>query len=104
MVALLFVCGVSESVLSQSVYKTPSGKKYHLTFRRMVENVSEKLTVDEATELGLEPCKICKPPSDAALPVAGKAKGQQSSVQCKALTKRGIRCQHITGIAGGYYY
>lgn len=90
---------------SQSVYKTPSGTKYHLATCRMVENVSEKITLERAAELGLEPCKICKPQStNALLSNANKAQGKGTTQQCLGLTKAGTRCKHMTRIANGYCY
>jgi len=90
---------------SQSVYKTPSGKKYHLASCRMVENVSEKLSVEEAIAMGLEACKICHPEVKAAsAPQPEKQQGQAASVQCKGFTKAGPRCRHQTRIANGYCF
>lgn len=102
---LLFI-GVNVVVWSQKVYKTPSGKKYHLVSCRMVNNVSKELTIAEASKLGLDPCKICKPVeqnSDTRLQV-GKARGVGTSVQCAGTTKAGNRCKHQTKIANGYCY
>lgn len=105
LLSVLFLLVISTAAVSQSVYKTPSGKKYHLSSCRMVENVSEKISVEEAVTLGLDPCKICKP---AAAPVrmqaSGKEQGQSSTTQCKGLTKAGNRCKHMTRIANGYCY
>jgi len=56
---LLFVSSISPK--AQTVFKTPSGAKYHLSSCRMVKNVSEEVTVSQAKELGLQPCKICQP-------------------------------------------
>ncbi|MEP7255296.1 MAG: hypothetical protein ABI666_05940 [Ferruginibacter sp.] len=58
----LFVLLFSISLNAQTVYKTPSGAKYHLASCRMVKNVSEEMTIGKANESGLEPCKICSPP------------------------------------------
>jgi len=101
---LCFLCfGLIGS--AQDVYKTPSGKKYHLESCKTVKNVSEKITLQEAADKGLEPCKICKP---AALPIpqnlVNKAKGEANTVQCQGLTKRGTRCKHMTSIADGYCF
>jgi hypothetical protein len=49
---------LSISLKAQTVYKTPSGTKYHLPTCRMVKNVSDQITVSEAIALGLQPCKI----------------------------------------------
>ena len=96
----------SVSLKAQTVYKTPSGAKYHLATCRMVKNVSEEITVAKARELGLQPCKICSPQNiyGAAITPANKAQGQNETVQCKGLTKAGTRCKHMTKIANGYCY
>lgn len=71
----------------------------------MVENVSEKITPEQANELGLEPCKICRPNiTPLKLSAENKAVGQNVSVQCKGITKKGTRCLHKTHIANGYCY
>jgi hypothetical protein len=104
---LLFLCACFgfSSVCAQSVYKTPSGKKYHLSTCRMVENVSEKITIEEALQSGLEPCKICKPEINSSPSVPEKKeKGTAATVQCKGRTKAGTRCKHMTRIADGYCY
>lgn len=94
---------------AQSVYKTPTGKKYHLASCRMVENVSKKL-VDTAdiTAHGLTPCKICHPPQIEVLVTSlspeNKAVGESTSHQCMGMTKKGNRCKHRTRIANGYCY
>ena len=93
-------------VNSQTVFKTPAGNKYHLSSCRMVKNVSEEITTAKAIQLGLTPCKICNPANIYAsnLPVSHKAQGQDKGVQCKGLSKKGIRCKHMTRIANGYCY
>jgi|GEM_PF-558878 len=96
---------ISLSLSAQSFYKTPSGKKYHLATCRMVKNVSEKITLDEAIKLGLEPCKICNPQNIyTSQQSVAKAQGQSVTVQCKGITKAGTRCKHMTSIANGYCY
>ena len=45
---------------SQTVYITPSGKKYHVADCRHVKGSDlTELSVDEAVVLGKEPCKDC---------------------------------------------
>lgn len=104
---LLSICllaGLTAS--SQSIYKTPSGKKYHRGDCRTVKNVSQKITLAEAKELGLGPCMVCKPPVDRLAPSAeNKEKGQSTvSVQCKGITKAGSRCKHNTRIGNGFCF
>jgi hypothetical protein len=100
---LLFISAIG---IGQDVYKTPSGKKYHLSTCKMVENVSEKITIEEALNLGLTPCLICKAPAYASItPMPFKQpQGEELSVQCKGQTKAGTRCKHMTRIGNGYCY
>ena len=94
----------SFSLKAQTVYKTPSGEKYHLATCRSVKNVSEEITIAKANELGLGPCKICKPPVSLAQTPHKTAQGQNTTVQCSGFTKAGTRCKHMTAIANGYCY
>ena len=96
----------SSAVLAQKVYKTPSGAKYHLGSCRMVENVSEEISLEKASKLGLTYCKICKPQNYTALGFksSNNAQGQNQTVQCKGKTKKGTRCKHRTSIANGYCF
>ena len=91
---------------SQSVYKTPSGLKYHLVSCKIVKNVSEEISETKAKELGLQPCKICKPQNIYVFLSSqpSKAKGQSTTTQCKGFTKAGTRCKHMTSIANGYCF
>jgi len=93
----------------QDVYKTPSGKKYHLSSCRMVENVSAKLlSTGDVSSYGLSPCKVCKPPTTNSLSNSlsgnNKAQGTSSSTRCLGKTQKGTRCKHMTRIANGYCY
>lgn len=100
--ALIFVFIITNA---QTVFKTPSGQKYHLADCRMVKNVSQEISVTEAKELSLQPCKICKPQDIySGSPVPHKAQGENLTVQCKGYTKAGTRCKHKTSIANGYCY
>jgi len=106
MFKLLLLLLLSVGAKAQTVYKTPSGKKYHLSTCRMVNNVSTAITISDALALGLEPCKICNPPVNESLTLStsNKAKGQSNTVQCKGYTKAGTRCKHMTSIANGYCF
>lgn len=104
-VALSSLLLLSVVASSQSIYKTPYGKKYHLGSCHMVKNVSERITPQRAHELQLEPCKICRPDLNHLKPsTENKAKGQGISVQCHGITKAGTRCKHNTRIANGYCF
>lgn len=88
---------------AQKVYKTPFGKRYHLATCHMVENVSAEMEIDKAVELGLTPCKICRPPAipDTLGFQQNTPRGVKHSVRCKGMTQRGTRCLHYTSIANG---
>ena len=89
----------------QSFYKTPSGKKYHLGTCRMVENVSEKISLEQAIQLNLDPCKICQPTATPhRLLPNQQERGEDKTVQCKGITRSGTRCRHMTRIANGYCF
>ncbi|MEH6535302.1 MAG: DUF5763 domain-containing protein [Psychroserpens sp.] len=93
---------------AQSIYKTPSGKKYHLASCRMVENVSEKIDKEDISKYGLSACKICKPKIknviSNTISSSNKAVGTSESIRCKGKTKKGTRCKHKTRLANGYCY
>mgnify|MGYP006120887473 CR=1 FL=1 len=106
---LFFLFCSFQYAFSQNVYKTPSGKKYHLSSCRMVQNVSKKLLGKDATvKYKLTSCKICKPPLRNFKVVSNKTNksvGKSTkSVQCKGMTKKGKRCQHKTKLGNGYCY
>ena len=92
---------------AQTVYKTPSGSKYHLASCRMVKNVSSEISLSKASELGLYPCKICNPPISSGYGIVSKPKkvnGVNSKNRCKGITKSGKRCKHYTRIGNDYCY
>jgi hypothetical protein len=104
MLKILALLLISVSLKAQTVYKTPSGKKYHLGTCHMVKNVSEEITVSKAKELGLEPCKICRPDTNESNPAPNKPNGTSITIQCKGFTRAGTRCKHMTRIANGYCF
>jgi len=104
MLKILALLILSVSLKAQTVYKTPSGKKYHLGTCHTVKNVSEEITISKAKELGLQACKICRPDIYADNSSSNKAQGSSVTVQCKGLTRAGTRCKHMTRIANGYCF
>ncbi len=58
----VFLFFLTVNLTAQTVYKTPTGTKYHLSDCRMVKNVSSALSVEKALKEGFAPCKICEPP------------------------------------------
>lgn len=108
-ISILVFIAATSIVTAQSIYKTPSGKKYHLNSCRMVENVSKKLlTKNDISKSGLEPCKVCKPPIPTkilfSIDERNKSVGESESVRCIGITQKGTRCKHKTRLANGYCY
>lgn len=102
---LLFLLLLSFSLKAQTVYRTPSGAKYHTANCHTVKNVSEALSISKAAELALEPCKICKPTIVPQNLMPSKPKGTATgTTQCRGHTKAGSRCKHMTHIANGYCF
>ena len=94
-IIFLFVSIITKS---QSVYRTPSGTKYHLSTCHMIKNVSHKISYQQAAELDLSPCKICKPKNVSARSFANgtkvgakEAKGISETKQCIAVKKNRTR-------------
>ena len=108
MLRILILLLASVSLQAQSVYKTPSGEKYHLASCRHVNNVAKKMTIEEAVKIGLQPCKICKPPgrTTAKFRTTGenKEKGEGQAVQCQGITKARNRCKRTTRLGDGYCF
>jgi len=105
-ILIMALYAVQNYASAQAVFKTPVGKKYHLATCRTVNNVSEEITIGQAFKLGLEPCKICKPPDQGfnALNKSPHSRGEGKTVQCKGTTKSGSRCKHMTQIGNGYCF
>lgn len=109
LVSIFFLFAILLQCDAQDVYKTPSGKRYHLSSCRMVENVSRKLVgLNTINSSKLTPCKICKPPTKSQLKKRlnpeDKSVGTSASVRCKGFTQKGTRCKHKTKLANGYCY
>lgn len=109
---LFLSIGISNSLIAQTVFKTPSGEKYHTATCRYVKNVSESMSIEQAKKRGLSPCSQCKPSSgsnastksNGSLGIkSGEAQGTNSSTtQCLGTTKAGNRCKHMTKNKNGY--
>ncbi|WP_366927246.1 DUF5763 domain-containing protein [Flavobacterium sp.] len=92
-------------VKAQTVYKTPSGKKYHTSNCHTVKNTSEALSVEDASAIGLTPCKICKPSQIQGVVKKASTSGEKpGTMQCLGTTKKGKRCKHMTSIGNGYCF
>lgn len=99
---------VSLNFSAQTVYRTPSGSKYHLGSCRMVKNVSAKLSVESAQRNGLLPCGICRPPFRSGFGIMSapqkKPAGTNAANRCRGITKSGTRCKRNTRIGNDYCF
>lgn len=103
----ILVFAIPFVINAQTVYKTPSGEKYHTANCRMVKNVSQAIPLKTVAQYGLDPCKICKPAVLAktnSLSLIKKPAGEDATKQCKGKTKKGTRCKHMTSIGNGYCF
>lgn len=108
----VFFLLVGLGVSSQTVYRTPSGKKYHTATCRYVKNVSHSLSLNDARKSGLTACSQCGPESgskgsnNSRLGIkSGEAKGQNfTASQCRGTTKAGARCKRTTKNKNGYCF
>ncbi len=103
----VFLFFLTVNLTAQTVYKTPTGTKYHLSDCRMVKNVSFALSVEKALKEGLAPCKICEPPFrtvSGSVSKPKKASGQNSTNRCFATTKAGTRCKRNTSIGNNFCF
>jgi len=57
-VVLLLFLALKIGVVAQTVYKTPTVKKYHTKGHYAT---STPISLEDALKLGLEPCQVCKP-------------------------------------------
>ena len=96
--------------ISQSVYVTKTGKKYHKETCRYLNNSSIELSLADAIEKGYTACSVCKPsskpsqaPNSNNLVPKGTIKPDAGSVsvQCSAITKAGNRCKRMTKSPNG---
>lgn len=87
------------SAESGAVYITKTGKRYHLAHCRYLAYSKIRSTREQASQLGLTPCKVCKPGGPVSENAAPKPK--VTSSRCRGITKAGKRCKRKAG-ANGY--
>lgn len=124
---LLFILMISNSLLSQTVFMTRTGKKYHTQSCRYANSSASSVELQKAKDLGLEPCKVCSPPTEvsnnsqkedqkvetqesssksesttSSNESSSKPESKKSSmVQCSGTTKSGKRCSRNTSNSSG---
>ncbi len=97
----------------QPVYTTKTGSKYHRGNCQYLRNSKFEIELEEAQDLGYEPCRVCRPPSailgvherdsvESAFkaPHASPSQGMVAT-QCTAKTQTGSRCKRRTAHSTG---
>ena len=96
-----FLTCISVVCLSQTVYMTKTGKKYHQQSCNYLRSSSIPIELSEAINRGLGACSVCAPPKEPSTPTqkpnsptAPKETPKQSpqSNRCSAITKAGSQC------------
>ena len=111
----LFSIGCSQSSLSQSVYTTKTGEKYHTANCRYLKHYKKEIPLEQAINLGYQACSVCKPEtnpgktqnlvqSDPNTTYHGIVSPKTSATQCTGKTKAGKRCKRMTKNASGRCY
>ncbi|MGN6802353.1 MAG: hypothetical protein ACTHJN_10630 [Ginsengibacter sp.] len=107
---LLFVISfiASGHTLSQTVYITKTGKKYHVVTCRYLSRSPIPISLSDAIAEGYTPCSVCDPPVKVRGTKSQKVYNANSvlprravAVQCSAKTKSGARCRRMTKSPNG---
>lgn len=105
----VFLLCVSVFCLSQTVYRTKNGKKYHQDKCSYLRSGSLLIELSEALNRGLGACSVCappqesnKPPQQPNNPSAPRETPKQSpqSNRCNAITKAGLQCSRVSRSKG----
>ena len=99
--SILFLMSISVVCLSQTVYITKTGKKYHKEKCSYLRSSSIPTELSEALNRGLGACSICNPPQESNQPPQKPItpstpreipKQIPQSNRCTAITKAGTQC------------
>lgn len=111
---IIFFLLINQAV-SQTVYVTKSGKKFHTENCRYYNSNAIAIDISDAESQGYTPCKVCKPTSsditntsdsqsesndDKSNSISSQNETNEK-VQCSALTKKGTRCKRMTSSSNG---
>jgi len=113
---ILFLASCVNTIDAQTVYTTKTGKKYHTENCRYLKYSKREISLEQAKELGYNPCSVCKPITKTSAKKKANTnsntksltinKRTQKSVatQCTGKTKSGARCKRMTKNANGRCY
>ncbi|WP_178988651.1 hypothetical protein [Winogradskyella schleiferi] len=115
-ILFLLTIAWSSNVMSQTVYSTKTGEKYHTENCRYLKYSKKAIDLNKAKALGYAACKVCKPtmenikisesePSSIAPEDNRKIPTKKTtSSQCTGKTKAGKRCKRQTKNTSGRCY
>jgi uncharacterized beta-barrel protein YwiB (DUF1934 family) len=113
---LILTIAFSSNAISQTVYTTTTGEKYHKSSCNYLKYSKKEITLEKAKTLGYEACKVCKPTAEntkqsvikpnTISPESSKTTPSKKSEasQCTGKTKAGNRCKRMTKNANGRCY
>jgi methylphosphotriester-DNA--protein-cysteine methyltransferase len=107
----------TNSLISQTVYTTKTGEKYHKENCKFLKYSKRETTIKKAKELGFKSCKVCKPilentkstKNSTLLKLTSNKntpsnKKRVTAIQCSGKTKSGKRCKRKTKNNNGKCY
>ena len=113
-----------QTLKSQTVYITKTGKKYHSEGCRSLSKSSIPININDAKKKGYTPCSLCSPdkaaqstskstdpgkidkkvqstPDNKTNQIAPTESTKSVKTQCTAITKKGTRCSRMTSSPNG---
>jgi hypothetical protein len=101
LLSALFLTCISAIGLSQTVFITKTGKKYHQEKCSYLRSTATPIELFEALNRGLGACSVCAPPKEPITPPEKPnspsvpkeiPKQSPQSKRCSAITKAGSQC------------
>ena len=92
-IALFLLIGIAHKGLSQNVYSSAKGEKYH-TADCNLSGDATGMKLDAAQKAGKQPCGVCKPNEHF----------KDKVTECTGKTADGTRCKRMTSSNAGKCY
>lgn len=101
---LAIILGLFSTIgISQTVYITKTGKKYHQENCRYLRSSSIQISLSDALSRYYDACSVCAPPTKSSLPSQNPSRPSQpkndpkeiprrNENRCSAITKAGNQC------------
>ena len=105
-----FLFIISIQAVSQTVYITDTGQKYHTENCRHLSQSKIEIEIQKAISKGYTACKVCKP-GGSSVQSSTKSKtnvksdsntGTKTSGRCQATTKKGTQCKRNAKAGSNY--